>query len=48
MKILADQLRAVDAHLAAVDEQIEAWRRESAAAQALKTIPTPDRRFERV
>jgi transposase len=39
MKILADQLRAVDAHLAAIDEQIAAWQRESAAAQALKTIP---------
>jgi transposase len=39
MKILADQLRAVDAHLSAIDEQIEAWRRESAAAQALKAIP---------
>jgi transposase len=39
MKILADQLRAVDAHLAAIDEQIEAWQQESAAAQALKTIP---------
>ena len=39
MKILADQLRAVDAHLAAIGEQIEAWRQESAAAQALKTIP---------
>lgn len=39
MKILADQLRAVDAHLAAIDEQIEAWQRESATAQALRTIP---------
>ena len=39
MKILADQLRAVDAHVLAIDEQIEAWQRESAAAQALKTIP---------
>ena len=39
MKILADQLRAVDAHVSAIDEQIEAWQRESAAAQALKTIP---------
>ena len=39
MKILADQLRAVDAHLSAIDEEIEAWRRENAAAQALKTIP---------
>ena len=39
MKILADQLRAVDAHLSAIDEQIEAWQRESAAVQALKTIP---------
>jgi transposase len=39
MKILADQLRAVDAHLSAIDEEIEAWQRESSAAQALKTIP---------
>ncbi len=39
MKILADQLRAVDAHVSAIDAQIEAWQRESAAAQALKTIP---------
>ncbi len=39
MRILADQLRAVDAHVSAIDEQIEAWQRESAAAQALKTIP---------
>jgi len=39
MKILADQLRAVDAHLSAIDEKIAAWQRESAAAQALKTIP---------
>jgi transposase len=39
VKILADQLRAVDAHLSAIDEEIEAWRRENAAAQALKTIP---------
>ena len=39
MKILADQLRAVDAHVLAIDKQIEAWQRESAAAQALKTIP---------
>jgi transposase len=39
MKILADQLRAVDAHLSAIDEQIEAWQRDSVAAQALKTIP---------
>jgi transposase len=39
MKVLADQLRAVDAHLSAIDEQIEAWQRESAAAQALKTMP---------
>ena len=34
MKILADQLRVV-----AIDEQIEAWPPESAAAQALKAIP---------
>jgi transposase len=39
MKILADQLRAVDAHLSAIDEEIAAWQRESAAAQALKTFP---------
>jgi transposase len=39
MKILADQLRAVDAHLSAIDEEIAAWQRESAAAEALKTIP---------
>ena len=39
MKVLADQLRAVDAHLSAIDEQIEAWQRASAPAQALKTIP---------
>lgn len=39
MKVLADQLRAVDAHLELIDEQIEAWRRSSAPAQALKTIP---------
>jgi transposase len=39
MKVLADQLRAVDAHLAMLNEQIEAWQRLSAPAQALKTIP---------
>ena len=39
MKILADQLRAVEANLAMIDEQIEAWRPSSASAQALKTIP---------
>jgi transposase len=39
MKILADQLRAVEANLAMIDEQIEAWRQSSASAQALKTIP---------
>jgi len=39
MKILADQLRAVEANLAMLDEQIEAWRQSSASAQALKTIP---------
>src|SRR5271166_5024538 len=39
MKILADQLRAVDAHVSAIDEQIEAWQRENAAAQTLETIP---------
>jgi hypothetical protein len=26
MNILADQLRAVDAHWSAIDEQIEAWQ----------------------
>ena len=39
MKILADQLRAVEANLSMIDEQIEAWRQSSASAQALKTIP---------
>jgi transposase len=39
MKILADQLRAVDAHLGLIDEQIDAWQRASGSAQALKTIP---------
>lgn len=39
MKILANQLRAVDEHLALVDEQIEAWQQASAPAQALRTIP---------
>jgi hypothetical protein len=43
MKILADQLRAVDAHLAAIDEQIEAWQQESAAAQALRPSPASAR-----
>lgn len=39
IKVLASQLRAVDEHLAMIDEQIEAWRKASASAQALKTIP---------
>jgi transposase len=39
IKVLANQLRAVDEHLAMIDEQIEAWRKASAPAQALKTIP---------
>jgi transposase len=39
MKILADQLRAVEANLAMLDDQIEAWRQSSASAQAVKTIP---------
>ncbi len=39
MRILADQLRAVEANLAMLDEQIEASRQSSASAQALKTIP---------
>ena len=38
MRVLADHLRAV-AHLALIDEQIEAERRSSAASQALATIP---------
>ena len=29
----------MDAHLSAIDEQIGAWQRENASAQALKTIP---------
>ena len=29
MKILADQLRAVDAHLSAIDEEIAAWQRRA-------------------
>ena len=33
MKILADQLRAVDAHVSAIDEQIGAWQRENASAE---------------
>jgi transposase len=32
MRILADQLRAVEAHLALIDEQIEAWWQSSASA----------------
>ncbi len=39
MRILADHLRAVEAHLALIDEQIEAERRSSAASQALATVP---------
>ncbi len=39
MRILAGQLRAVDEHLAMVDEQIKAWQEASEPAQALKTIP---------
>ena len=39
MRILADHLRAVEAHLTLIDEQIEAERQSSAAAQALETIP---------
>ena len=38
MRVLADHLRAVEAHLARIDEQIEAQRRASASAQALGTI----------
>ena len=37
--IPASALRAVDAHVPTIDEQIEAWQRESASVQALKTIP---------
>ena len=39
MTVLADHLRAVEAHLALIDEQIEAQQRSSAMAQALETIP---------
>jgi len=39
MNILADQLRAVEAHLSMIDDEIEAWRQSSASAQALKSIP---------
>ena len=39
MRVLADQLRAVEANLSLIDEQIEAERRASASAQALETIP---------
>ena len=39
VKVLANQLHAVDEHLAMIDEQIEAWQKASASAQALKTIP---------
>lgn len=39
MKVLADQLRAVEAHLAMLDEQIEAWQRSSGSARAIMTIP---------
>jgi transposase len=39
MRVLADHLRAVEAHLALIDEQIEAERRSSATSQALATVP---------
>jgi len=39
MRVLADQLRAVEAHLAMIDEEIDVWRRSNASAQALKSIP---------
>ncbi|MDB5594038.1 MAG: putative family transposase [Hyphomicrobiales bacterium] len=39
IKVLAQQLRALDEHLAMIDEQIDAWRKASPTAQALKTIP---------
>ena len=39
MRVLADHLRAVEANLALIDEQIEAERRASASAQALETSP---------
>ena len=39
IRVLANHLRAVDEHLAMIDEQIEEWRKASAPAQALKTIP---------
>lgn len=39
MKVLADQLRATEAHLATIDEEIEVWRRSNVSSQALKTVP---------
>ena len=39
MRVLADHLRAVEANLALIDEQIEVEQRGSASAQALETIP---------
>jgi hypothetical protein len=36
MRVLADHLRALEAHLALIDEQIEAQQRSSATAQALE------------
>jgi len=39
IRVLANHMRAVDEHLAMIDEQIEEWRKASAPAQALKTIP---------
>jgi hypothetical protein len=38
MRVIADHLCALEAHLALIDEQIEAQRRSSASAQALDTI----------
>jgi len=39
MRVIADHLCALEAHLALIDEQIEAQRRSSATAQAPETIP---------
>ena len=39
MRVLADHLRALEAHLALIDEQIDTEQRSSASAQALETIP---------
>jgi transposase len=39
MRVLADHLRAVEANLALIDDEIEAERGASVSAQALETIP---------